>query len=251
MENHKVVSKEEWLAARIEHLASEKEFTRLRDQLSRQRRELPWVKVDKEYVFDGPNGKETLSELFAGRSQLLINHFMFDPSWDEGCVSCSFWADNYNGIIVHLNHRDVTMVTVSRAPLDQLEAYRRRMEWSFKWVSSCETDFNRDYHVSFTAEDLDKGEAYYNYDGKAFSRVLSTGQRAWRMRLRSESEGAGISVFYKDKSGNVFHTYSCYARGLDMLNGAYHFLDLLPKGRDEAGLPHPMAWVCRHDKYND
>lgn len=251
MENHKVVSKEEWLAARIEHLASEKEFTRLRDQLSRQRRELPWVKVDKEYVFDGPNGKETLSELFAGRSQLLIYHFMFDPSWDEGCVSCSFWADNYNGIIVHLNHRDVTMVTVSRAPLDQLEAYRRRMEWSFKWVSSCETDFNRDYHVSFTAEDLDKGEAYYNYDGKAFSRVLSTGQRAWRMRLRSESEGAGISVFYKDKSGNVFHTYSCYARGLDMLNGAYHFLDLLPKGRDEAGLPHPMAWLRRHDKYND
>ena len=235
MENHKVVSKEEWLAARIEHLASEKEFTRLRDQLSRQRRELPWVKVDKEYVFDGPNGKETLSELFAGRSQLLIYHFMFDPSWDEGCVSCSFWADNSNGIIVHLNHRDVTMVTVSRAPLDQLEAYRRRMEWSFKWVSSCETDFNRDYHVSFTAEDLDKGEAYYNY----------------KERTGSPSESPGISVFYKDKRGNVFHTYSCYARGLDMLNGAYHFLDLLPKGRDEAGLPHPMAWVCRHDKYND
>ena len=208
MENHMVVSRQEWLVARKEHLAKEKEFTRLRDQLSQQRHELPWVKVEKEYVFDGPNGKETLSELFAGRRQLLIYHFMFGPSWDEGCLSCSFWADNYNGIIVHLNHRDVTMVTVSRAPLDQLEAYRRRMEWSFKWVSSCETDFNRDYHVSFTAEDLDKGEAYYNYDGKAFSRVLSTGQRAWRKHLRSESEGPGISVFYKDKSGNVFHTYS-------------------------------------------
>ena len=163
VEIHRVVSKEEWQAARIEHLAREKEFTRLRDQLSQERRELPWVKVDKEYIFDGPNGKETLSELFAGRSQLLIYHFMFDPSWDEGCPSCSFWADNYDGIIVHINHRDVTLVTVSRAPLDQLEAYRRRMGWNFKWVSSWETDFNRDYHVTSTAEDLDKGEASYNY----------------------------------------------------------------------------------------
>ena len=234
VEIHKVVSREEWLAARIEHLAKEKEFTRLRDQLSQQRRELPWVKVDKEYIFDGPNGKETLSELFAGRSQLLIYHFMFDPSWDEGCPSCSFWADNYDGIIVHINHRDVTLVTVSRAPLDQLEAYRRRMGWNFKWVSSWETDFNRDYHVTSTAEDLDKGEASYNY----------------KKREGSPSESPGISVFYKDNRGNVFHTYSCYARGLDMLNGAYHLLDLLPKGRDEAGLPHSMAWVRRHDRYN-
>ncbi len=235
MENQKVVSRQEWLVARKEHLAKEKEFTRLRDQLSQQRRELPWVKVEKEYVFDGPNGKETLSELFAGRSQLLIYHFMFGPSWDEGCPSCSFWADNYNGIIVHLNHRDVTMVTVSRAPLDQLEAYRRRMGWSFKWVSSFETDFNRDYHVSFTEEELDKGDVYYNYD----------------RRQPFSSEGPGISVFYQDKSENVFHTYSCYARGLDMLNGAYHLLDLVPKGRDEAALPYPMAWVCRHDNYDD
>ena len=234
VEIHKVVSREEWLAARIEHLAKEKEFTRLRDQLSQERRELPWVKVDKEYVFDGPNGKETLSELFAGRSQLLIYHFMFDPSWDEGCPSCSFWADNYDGIIVHLNHRDVTMVTVSRAPLDQLEAYRRRMGWNLKWVSSWETDFNRDYHVTSTAEDLDKGQASYNY----------------KKREGSPSESPGISVFYKDNRGNVFHTYSCYARGLDMLNGAYHLLDLLPKGRDEAGLPHSMAWLRRHDRYS-
>ena len=234
VEIHKVVSREEWLAARIEHLDKEKEFTRLRDQLSQQRRELPWVKVGKEYVFNGPNGKETLSELFAGRSQLLIYHFMFDPSWDEGCPSCSFWADNYDGIIVHLNHRDVTLVTVSRAPLDQLEAYRRRMGWNFKWVSSWQTDFNRDYHVTSTAEDLDKGEASYNY----------------KKREGSPSESPGISVFYKDNRGNVFHTYSCYARGLDMLNGAYHLLDLLPKGRDEAGLPYSMAWVRRHDKYN-
>ncbi len=235
MESHKVVSRQDWLVARKEHLAKEKEFTRLRDQLSQQRRELPWVKVEKEYVFDGPNGKETLSELFAGRGQLLIYHFMFGPSWDEGCPSCSFWADNYNGIIVHLNHRDVTMVTVSRAPLDQLEAYRRRMGWSLKWVSSFETDFNRDYHVSFTEEELEKGDVYYNYD----------------RRQPFSSEGPGISVFYQDKSGNVFHTYSCYARGLDMLNGAYHLLDLVPKGRDEAALPYPMAWVCRHDNYDD
>ncbi len=235
METHQVVSRQEWRIARKEHLAKEKEFTRLRDQLSQQRLELPWVKVEKEYVFDGPNGKETLSELFAGRSQLLIYHFMFGPSWDEGCPSCSFWADNYNGIIVHLNHRDVTIVTVSRAPLDQLEAYRRRMGWSFKWVSSFETDFNHDYHVSLTAEELEKGDVYYNYD----------------RRQPFSSEGPGISVFYQDKSENVFHTYSCYARGLDMLNGAYHLLDLVPKGRDEAALPYPMAWVCRHDNYDD
>src|SRR6266436_2730777 len=156
MQNHKVVSREEWLVARKEHLAKEKEFTRLRDQLSQQRRALPWVKVEKEYIFDGPNGKETLAELFAGRSQLLVYHFMFGPTWNEGCPSCSFWADNYNGIIVHLNHRDATLVTVSRAPLDQLEAYRKRMGWSFKWVSSFGTDFNRDYHVSFTPEEMEK-----------------------------------------------------------------------------------------------
>ena len=235
MENQRVVSREEWLVARKEHLAKEKEFTQLRDQLSRQRRKLPWVKVDKEYVFQGPNGRETLSELFAGKSQLLIYLFMFGHDWEEGCPSCSFWADNFNGIGVHLNHRDVTMVSISTAPLEQLEAYRMRMGWSFKWVSSSETDFNHDYRVSFTAEELEKSEFNYNFDTrKAFG-----------------PESPGISVFYKDEGGNVFHTYSCYARGLDMLNGAYNFLDLVPKGRDEASLQFPMAWVRRHDKYDD
>ncbi len=235
MQNHKVVSREEWLVARKEHLVKEKEFTRLRDQLSQQRRELPWVKVEKEYIFDGPNGKETLAELFAGRSQLIVYHFMFGPSWDEGCPSCSFWADNFNGIIVHLNQRDATMIAVSRAPLSKLAAYKKRMGWTFKWVSSLDNDFNRDYHVSFTPEEMEKGEMYYNYGVRKFPR----------------EESPGISVFCKDQNGSIFHTYSCYARGLDMLNGAYHFLDLVPKGRDEAGLSYPQAWVRRHDKYDD
>lgn len=235
MKNHKVVSREEWLITRKEHLAKEKEFTQLRDQLSQQRRELPWVQVDKEYTFDGPEGKETLSDLFEDRSQLIVYHFMFHPSWDEGCKSCSFWADNYNGIIVHLNHRDVTMVAVSKAPFDQLAAFKKRMGWQFKWVSSFGTDFNRDYHVSFTPEEMNKGEMDYNYKITKFGR----------------EEAPGISVFYKDESGHLFHTYSCYSRGLDMLNGAYHLLDLVPQGRDEAGLSYPQAWVRHHDKYSD
>ena len=235
MTTHKVVSREEWAVARKELLAQEKEFTRLRDQLSQQRRDLPWVKVDKEYTFDGPTGKETLSQLFAGRSQLLVYHFMFHPTWAEGCKSCSFWADNFNGIIVHLNHRDVTMVAIAKAPLAQLEAFKKRMGWTFKWVSSCGSDFNRDYHVSFTPEELEKGEMYYNY----------------KMRKFPQEEGPGLSVFYKEPQGNIFHTYSSYARGLDMLNGAYHYLDLVPKGRDEAGLTYPQAWVRHHDKYDD
>jgi predicted dithiol-disulfide oxidoreductase (DUF899 family) len=235
MQNHQVVSREAWLVARKEFLAKEKEFTRLRDQLSQQRRELPWVKVEKEYIFDGPNGKETLAELFAGRSQLLIYHFMFGPSWEEGCQHCSFWADNFNGIPVHLNHRDVTMIAVSHAPLSKLAAYQKRMGWTFKWVSSSETDFNYDYHVSFTPEEMEKGEMYYNYE----------------VRKVPREESVGISVFCKDKDGNIFHSYSCYARGVDMLNGAYHYLDLVPKGRDEAGLSFAQAWVRRHDQYDD
>src|SRR5712692_4444939 len=215
MQNHNVVSREEWLVAREEYLAKEKEFTRLRDQLSQQRRALPWVKVEKEYIFDGPNGQETLAELFAGRSQLLVYHFMFGPGWDEGCPSCSFWADNFNGIPVHLNQRDAIMIAVSRAPLSKLAAYKKRMGWTFKWVSSSETD--------------------YNYE----------------VRKVPREESVGISVFCKDKDGNIFHSYSCYARGVDMLNGAYHYLDLVPKGRDEAGLSFAQAWVRRHDKYDD
>lgn len=235
MANQMVVSREEWLVARKEHLAKEKEFTQLRDELSQQRRDLPWVRVDKDYVFEGANGKETLTELFAGKSQLLIYHFMYGPDCEERCPSCSFWADNFNGIIVHLKHRDVTMAAISRAPLSQLEAYKKRMGWNFKWVSSLESDFNLDYKVSFTEEDLEKGEAIYNFE----------------TRRAFGPEAPGISVFYKDENGDVFHTYSCYARGLDMLNGAYHLLDLVPKGHDEANLPFPMGWVRRHDKYED
>lgn len=235
MDTHKVVSKDLWLRERKKLLAKEKEFTRARDQLSELRRNLPWFKVEKKYVFEGPGGEETLSDLFAGRSQLVVYHFMFDPAWEEGCKSCSFWADNYDRIIVHLNHRDVTMLGISKAPFKKLEAFKKRMGWSFKWVSSFGTDFNRDYHVSFTAEELDKGNAYYNY----------------RLGTFPATEAPGISVFFKEENGDVFHTYSCYARGLDMLNGAYHYLDLVPKGRDEAGLPYTMAWLRHHDKYDD
>jgi len=229
---HKIVSETEWLAARKALLAKEKELTRLRDDLSRQRRDLPWVKVEKTYVFDGPSGKETLSDLFAGRSQLIVDHFMFGADWQEGCPSCSFWADTYDGVVVHLEQRDASFVVVSRAPLDKLEAYRKRMGWSFKWVSSLNNDFNRDYHVSFTP--AEQNTALYNYRADGFG----------------SSEAPGVSVFAKDAAGSIFHTYSCYARGLDALNGAYQLLDLIPKGRDEQGLPHPMAWVRRHDRYD-
>ena len=235
MGDHQVVSREKWVEARQEFLAKEKEFTRLRDQISQQRRELPWVKVDKEYMFDGPNGKESLADLFEGKSQLLVYHFMFGTDWQEGCKSCSFWADNYNGVSVHLAHRDVSLVAISRGPLDKLQAYKKRMGWDFKWVSSAGNDFNFDYHVSFTPEEMQKGEVYYNYRQTKFP----------------SEEAPGLSVFYKDENGDIFHTYSCYARGLDMMNGTYHYLDLIPKGRDEANLSYPMEWVYRHDQYED
>lgn len=235
MQNHKIVSKEEWLVARKELLAREKESTRLRDQLSAERRKLPWVKVESEYLFDTPKGQESLSDLFEGRSQLIIYHFMYGPDWAEGCPSCSFWADNFNGINIHLNHRDINLVVVSRARLETLEAYKRRMNWSFRWVSSFGSDFNRDYNVSFTPEEAEKGEVFYNF----------------RVGKVPGEEVQGISVFYKNEQGDVFHTYSCYARGLDMVNGAYHYMDLAPKGRDEGSLPHTMAWLSRHDQYSD
>ncbi len=235
MSTHKIVSQEEWLEARKAHLAREKEFTRLRDQLSRERRELPWVKVEKDYVFQGPNGAESLGDLFDGRSQLLVQHFMYGPDWDDGCPSCSFWADSYDGFIVHLAQRDVTMVAVSRAPLEVLDAYKKRMGWSFKWVSSLGSDFNRDFQVTFTPEEMAKGEMTYNYETRSFP----------------ADEAPGVSVFARNEAGEIFHTYSCYARGLDMLNGAYHYLDLVPKGRDEDDLPYSMAWVQRHDEYAD
>ena len=235
MQEHKVVSGDKWLDARKELLAKEKEFTRLRDQLSQARRALPWERVDKHYVFDGPTGKEALADLFDGRSQLVIYHFMYGPDWEEGCPSCSFWADNFNGVDVHLKHRDITMIAVSRAPLKILDAYKKRMGWSFEWVSSLDTDFNFDFHVSFTPEQMEKGEMDYNYEKRKFP----------------SDEGPGISVFYKNEKGEVFHTYSCFARGLDMLNGAYHYMDLAPKGRDEDDLSYSMAWLKRSDQYDD
>jgi predicted dithiol-disulfide oxidoreductase (DUF899 family) len=234
LDNHQIVSKNEWIEARKVLLKKEKEFTALRDQLSQQRRDLPWVAVDKEYVFDGPNGKQTLSELFDGRSQLIVYHFMYDPNWDAGCPSCSFWADNFNNIIVHLNQRDVTMIAISKAPYNKIAAYKKRLGWEFKWVSSFDTDFNFDYFVSFTPEELAKKEASYNF--------ISQDPRI--------SEREGVSVFYKDSSGKIFHTYSAYERGIDILNNTYNYLDLVPKGRDEDGYDFPMAWVRRHDEYN-
>ncbi|MFM9886840.1 MAG: DUF899 domain-containing protein [Burkholderiales bacterium] len=233
MQSHQVVSSDEWLNARQAFLAKEKAFTRMRDELSRERRALPWVKVDTPYTFDAPGGKETFADLFAGKSQLIVYHFMFDPDWQDGCKSCSFWADNYNAIVTHLNQRDVSMVTISKAPLAKLEAFKRRMGWTFKWVSSFSNSFNRDYGVSYTSDERERGEIRYNY----------------RTRKYFSSEAPGISVFHGDDKANIFHTYSCYERGLDMLNGAYHYLDLVPKGRDEAALSYPMAWVRLHDRY--
>ena len=231
IQDHPVVSHQEWLSARTAFLAKEKEFTRLRDELNRQRRELPWEIVEKEYVFEGADGKQTLPKLFDGRTQLIVYHFMFEPGWDAGCPHCSFWADNFNEIVVHLNQRDVTMIAVSRAAYPKLAGYQKRMGWDFKWVSSSGTDFNFDYRVSFTPEELEKKEAVYNF------KTLRPGMK--------EREGA--SVFYKDPEGRVFHTYSTYARGIDMLNTAYHYIDLAPKGRDEGD--RNQFWVRRHDEY--
>ena len=231
-DNHKVVSNDEWIAARKQLLIKEKEFTRLRDQLSQQRRDLPWEAVTKEYVFEGPSGKQTLAELFDGRSQLVVYHFMFAPDWDAGCPHCSFWADNFDRIIVHLNHRDVTMIAVSRAPYGKLAAYEKRMGWNFKWVSSGDNDFNFDYRVSFTPDELATKEVLYNY----------------KMQDPGPEEREGVSVFYKSPAGGVFHTYSAYARGIDMVNTAYHYLDMAPKGRDEGD--RTQFWVRRHNEYD-
>ncbi|HZS47491.1 MAG TPA: thioredoxin family protein [Blastocatellia bacterium] len=235
MQEHKIVSQEEWLEARKALLKKEKEFTRQRDEISRQRRELPWVKINKNYVFDGPNGKETLSDLFGGRSQLLIYHFMLGPGWEEGCKSCSFLADHYDGSLIHLAHRDVTFLAVSRAPLSEIEAFKKRMGWRFKWVSSFGSDFNYDFHVSFTKEELASGKVPYNYTMQEFG----------------SDEAPGLSVFYKNENGEVFHTYSTYGRGLDIFVGAYNFLDVVPKGRDEDDLAFSMSWVRHHDRYDD
>ena len=235
LNQREIVSEAEWLVARNDLLAREKEFTRQRDALSAARRAMPTVKIDKEYVFDGPEGKGALADLFDGRSQLIVYHFMLAPGWKEGCKSCSYLADHFDGANSHLPHRDVTFVVVSRAPLSEIEAYKKRMGWRFKWVSSYGNDFNFDYHVTATKEEQAKGKMYYNY----------------RIRDWVNEEMPGLSVFYQDKNGDVFHTYSTYERGLDILVGAYNFLDMVPKGRDEDGLDFAMDWVRRHDEYAD
>ena len=232
---HQVVSRDEWLAARKELLRKEKEFTRLRDQLSAERRALPWVKVEKTYVFDGPDGKVTLADLFGGRSQLVVKHFMFGPDWSEGCVGCSFELDHTEGALQHLEHHDVSYAVVSRAPLAKTEPFRRRMGWRVRWVSSCGNDFNFDFHVSFTLEEIASGKATYNYLEGA--QVID--------------EMSGRSVFYKDATGQVFHTYSSFARGGEMFLGSYAFLDITPKGRDETINGNLTDWVRHHDRYDD
>jgi predicted dithiol-disulfide oxidoreductase (DUF899 family) len=230
----KIVSQDEWLRARKKLLAKEKQLTHQRDALNAERRELPWVKVEKEYIFDGPGGKMTLADLFDGKSQLIVYHFMFGPDWNEGCPSCSFNMDHTDGALVHLAHRDVAFVAISRAPISKIEAFKKRMGWSLKWVSSHGTDFNYDYHVSFTKEEMTRGKVYYNFDLNEFP----------------SEEAPGISVFYKDPNGDVFHTYSTYARGTESVLGTYNYLDLVPKGRDEEHLAFSMSWVRHHDRYD-
>jgi predicted dithiol-disulfide oxidoreductase (DUF899 family) len=229
-----IVSREEWLAARKRHLVKEKELTRLRDELSADRRNLPWVKVEKTYVFDTPEGKKTLAELFDGCSQLIVHHFMLGPGWESGCIGCSFSADHIEGALVHLEHHDVSLVTVSRAPLAEIEAYQKRMGWRVKWVSSNGNDFNYDYHVSFTPEDIARGKVFYNHDRREFQ----------------SEELSGLSVFCKDANGDLFHTYSTYARGYEMVDSAYMLLDMTPQGRNETGPGYNLTdWVRRHDEY--
>ena len=233
MTDHPIVSHEEWLKARLDLLAAEKELTHRRDALTRRRMAMPWVRVEKDYRFHGPEGELSLADLFDGCSQLIVHQFMFAPDWEEGCKSCSFWADHYDGMTVHLAHRDVMLAAVSRAPYEKIDAYRKRMGWRFPWVSSFGSDYNYDYQASCTDEELDAGVMYLNY----------------KVQENDVSDQVGFSVFAKDEAGTVFHTYSCYQRGVDPLNGTYQFLDLVPKGRDEDAFSFPMTWVRRHDRY--
>lgn len=230
----RVVSPADWVTARKELLRKEKEFSRLRDELSRQRRELPWELVEKPYVFEGPKGKETLADLFAGRGQLIIYHFMLGRGWKEGCPSCSFLADGFDGVLPHLAARDTTFLVVSHATLAEIETFKKRMGWRFKWVSSSGSDFNFDYQVSRSEDEKPGDKVYYNYEMVDFP----------------PEERPGLSVFFK-RDAQVFHTYSTYARGLDILLPTYNFLDLTPKGRDEEGLAFSMSWVRHHDRYDD
>jgi predicted dithiol-disulfide oxidoreductase (DUF899 family) len=234
MATQKTVTREDWLAARLDLLEQEKALTRQRDAVTRARQALPRVRVDQDYVFQSEVGDETLGDLFAGRSQLMIYHFMFGPDWEEGCKSCSLIAEGFDGPDIHLAQRDVTFLVASRAPLDKLLAFRDRLGWKFKWVSSLGTDFNRDFQVSFTEDEI-AGEVNYNYAKGKFPMT----------------EAPGLSVFYKEPDGAIYHTYSCYGRGLDALMGTYQYLDLVPKGRDEENLPYSMDWVRHHDRYED
>ena len=232
--NAKVVSPAEWLAARKKLLAKEKEFTRLRDELSRERRKMPWEKVEKTYVFEGGNGKESLADLFGGRSQLIIYHFMFGPGWKEGCPSCSFLADSFDAAALHLAQRDTSFAVISRATLPEIQAFQKRMGWKFKWLSSNGSDFNHDFQASASKDEIASGKAIYNYKASDFP----------------SEERPGLSVFSR-RDGEVFHTYSSYARGLDILLPTYNMLDMTAKGRNEEALPWPMAWVRHHDRYGD
>jgi predicted dithiol-disulfide oxidoreductase (DUF899 family) len=231
---HRVVDQQEWLRERRDFLAKEKAFTRARDELNAARRALPWVRIDKDYRFQGAAGELGLADLFAGRSQLLLYHFMFHPDWEQACKSCSFWADGYNGIFRHLAQRDVNLVVVSRAPLSKLQAFASRCGWEFPWYSSEGSEFNHDFRVSFTDEEISSGSVDYNFGPSSFT----------------PTEAPGLSVFCAEDDGSIYRTYSCYARGLDMLNVAYHHLDLVPKGRDEDELPYSMAWLDFQDQYD-
>ena len=234
VEQHKVVSSDEWLAARRALLAKEKELTRLRDSLSEERRKLPWVKLEKDYVFATPAGQVHLRDLFDGRSQLVIKHFMLGPGWKEGCVGCSFETDHVESTLVHLQHHDVTVVAVARAPLPEIQAFKQRMGWRIAWVSSFGSDFNYDFHVSFKPEDVAQGNVFYNYEVRAIPM----------------EELSGFSVFQKDANGDIFHTYSCFGRGAEEVLGSYMILDLTPKGRNETGPNHNLTdWVRHHDRY--
>ncbi len=235
MQSHKIVSRDEWITARRELLSKEKELLRAKDAVRRETRELPWVKVDKAYQFDGPNGRETLSDLFAGRSQLVVKHFMLAPGWKEGCLGCSFGADQVDGSVVHLVNHDVMFVAISRAPYPEIAAYHERMGWKFKWVSSYGSDFNYDYNVSFSDADKARGKVFYNFEEMDYA----------------IDELPGYSVFYKDEAGDVFHTYSTFARGTELLGGVYGFLDVTPKGRNEPPGGNLTSWVRRHDEYGE
>ncbi|MDC8012558.1 DUF899 domain-containing protein [Tahibacter soli] len=232
-EQHPVVTRERWLAARKTLLAREKELTQLHDAIARERRALPWVRVEKDYVFDTPEGPRRLADLFDGRSQLFVQHFMFAPGWEQGCKSCSYMADHNDGANIHLAQRDVTLIAVSRAPLADLERFRRRMGWQFRWVSSHRSDFNHDFGVNFTQDEMTSGKVDYNYVRQPFP----------------HEEAPGISVFVRDDEGSVFHTYSRFGRGVEVMMHTYALLDLTPAGRDEDALEYPMAWVRHNDRY--